>query len=120
METTTTAYQLILYFFRHAIDSVAPIDPRLTSTMLPAPGSPTFIPSLLAHLQSEISTGGEEWTIDPSLFSALLLSQIVGPGRGGVIVDVLPTESKRRGIDRVVESVKAVRVRLVSIIVCKS
>lgn len=76
--------------------------------MLPAPGSPTFIPSLLQYLQSEINGSSSEWTIDPSLFSALLLAQIAGPQRGGVIVDVLPREGKKKGMEKVVGNVVAV------------
>lgn len=79
---------------------------------LPAPGSPTFVPALIAHIQAEINSGSEEWSIEPSLFSALLLSQIVGPERGGIIVDVLPTEGgeKAKAVNKVVENVQAVNL----------
>lgn len=78
--------------------------------MLPAPGSPTYLPALLAHIQTEIRAGGDEWVIDPALLSTLLLSQIAGPKNGGIIVDVLPSESGMRGsrIEKVVNTVQAV------------
>ena len=51
--------------------------------MLPEPGSPSFIKNLLQHIVS--SAPLDNWTPDPTLFSALLLSLIVN--QGGLIVN---------------------------------
>ena len=75
---------------------------------LPTAGSPSFLPSLIAHLGDSRQLHG--WTFDPTLLSVLLLALIVK--RGGVILDVLrePHAPKSRdAVHSVVNVVSAVR-----------
>lgn len=78
--------------------------------MLSELGCEAFVPELINYIQDELDIN-QEWEFDPSIFSSLLLSSIVGRGYGGVIVDVLPNENED-GVRRTSEHVQAVRSSL--------
>ncbi len=75
--------------------------------MLPTPGTPSFLPLLIAHLHDPPSLAG--WNFDPTLLSVLLIALIVR--RGGVIIDVERDGSSgsKEGVKKVVKVVQAVR-----------
>lgn len=71
--------------------------------MLPKPGSPSYLPSLLSHITSQPTLNG--FQPDPVLFSAILLNLIVD--RGGIIVD-LPVDTDLKGKRRAVRHLTAI------------
>ncbi|WWD19466.1 hypothetical protein CI109_103926 [Kwoniella shandongensis] len=73
---------------------------------LPPPGAVNFTPLLLDHLESHPQLHG--WSLDPSLFSVLLLTLIVK--RGGLVVDV-----EQEGVEKVVKVATAMTRHIFSL-----
>lgn len=71
--------------------------------MLPTPGSPSYIPSLLNHINSHDHL--QSFSPDPILFSAILLALIVDRGR--LIVD-LPRTTKVKEKRKVIQHLSAI------------
>lgn len=71
--------------------------------MIPTPGTPSYLPSLLSYISSQSST--DDFSPDPVLFSAILLNLIVD--RGGLIVN-LPPRTSVKGKQRAVQHVSAI------------
>ncbi|WRT70408.1 uncharacterized protein IL334_007406 [Kwoniella shivajii] len=80
---------------------------------LPNLGSPSFTPLLLRYVSSHLGSRG--WSINPSLFSILLLALIVR--RGGIVIDVTKMDivNVERMITAMVKSIFGLHVHYLSI-----